>query len=39
MTRFELEEKILELVNDSDELTYSDIQGIAMAIATEAIAL
>jgi len=37
MTRKELEEKILQLVNDVEALTYSDIQAIAEAISIEAI--
>lgn len=37
MTRQELEEEILSLVNDSQDMTYSDIQGVAMAIAMKAI--
>ena len=37
MTQFELEEQILSLVNDSVDMTYSDIQGVAMAIAMEAL--
>lgn len=36
MTQTELEERILELVNDSPGMTYSDIQGVAMAIAMQA---
>lgn len=37
MTRHQLEEEILNLVNSADDLTYSDIQGITMAIAIKAI--
>jgi hypothetical protein len=37
MTRKELEEKILQLVNDSYLLDNSDIQAIAEAISIEAI--
>ena len=36
MTRAELENEILELVNDSQDMTYSDIQGVTMAIAIKA---
>lgn len=37
MTRNELENKILELVNNANDMSYSDIQGVAMAITMEAI--
>lgn len=37
MTREELENEILELVNASQDMPYTDIQGVAMAIAMKAI--
>jgi hypothetical protein len=37
MTRNELQEEILQLVNASEDMTYSDIQGVAMAISMKAI--
>lgn len=37
MTRLELENEILDLINNADDITYSDIQGIVMAIAIKAI--
>lgn len=35
MTQFELEDKILQLVNDRDDMPYTDVQGVAMAIAMQ----
>ena len=37
MTRLELENAILELIESRDEIPYSDMQGIVMALATKAI--
>lgn len=37
MTRLELENEILQLVNDAEDIPYTDIQGIAMALAMRAI--
>lgn len=37
MTRLELENAILELIESRDDIPYSDMQGIVMAIATKVI--
>ncbi len=37
MTRLELENEILELVDNQNDLTRSDLQGIVMALAQRAI--
>jgi hypothetical protein len=37
MTRAELEEKILQIVNDSGWMSYSDIQAVVQALVMEAI--
>lgn len=37
MTRLELENEILELLENQDDIPYSDMQGIVMALAIKAI--
>lgn len=37
MTRLELENAILELIESRDDIPYSEMQGIVMALVTKAI--